>query len=175
MSGLLDELEVPRAISAPPHLDDRWAAQLVRRRLPNHRLRAARLICNLVQGEVKSAARGRRACAPERRRWERAPAAPAPPPTPSLPRPASRRQSQLSGASGDASKLGAALGDIRLDEDYDRFYRAQVLPPFQMAASSSVAPPPPPPQCMHACMYSRGAAACLVCARRVLRLRRHVS
>ncbi len=32
-------------------------------------------------------------------------------------------QNQL--PAGDAAKLGA-LGDIRLDEDYDRFYRAQV-------------------------------------------------
>lgn len=30
VSTLLDELDIPRAISAPPHLDDRWAAQLVR-------------------------------------------------------------------------------------------------------------------------------------------------
>ena len=28
---LLDELEIPRAISAPPQLDDRWALGLVRR------------------------------------------------------------------------------------------------------------------------------------------------
>ena len=34
VAGLLDELDIPRAISAPPHLDDRWAAQLVRRRPP---------------------------------------------------------------------------------------------------------------------------------------------
>lgn len=27
---MLEELDIPRAISAPPHLDDRWAAQLVR-------------------------------------------------------------------------------------------------------------------------------------------------
>jgi hypothetical protein len=30
VSTLLDELDIPRAISAPPHLDDRWATQLVR-------------------------------------------------------------------------------------------------------------------------------------------------
>ena len=43
VAGLLDELDIPRAISAPPHLDDRWAAQLVRRRPPArpHALRAA--------------------------------------------------------------------------------------------------------------------------------------
>lgn len=38
VAGLLDELDIPRAISAPPHLDDRWAAQLVRRRR-SHALR----------------------------------------------------------------------------------------------------------------------------------------
>lgn len=27
---LLDELDIPRAISAPPQLDDRWALHLVR-------------------------------------------------------------------------------------------------------------------------------------------------
>lgn len=39
VAGLLDELDIPRAISAPPHLDDRWAAQLVRRR--RRRMRCA--------------------------------------------------------------------------------------------------------------------------------------
>ena len=41
MAGLLDELDIPRAISAPPHLDDRWAAQLVRRRRRRMRCAAA--------------------------------------------------------------------------------------------------------------------------------------
>lgn len=30
VSTLLGELDIPRAISAPPHLDDRWATHLVR-------------------------------------------------------------------------------------------------------------------------------------------------
>lgn len=53
-----------------------------------------------------------------RRRRRHTPTAAAPAPT--------CLQSQLNGGGGDAAKLGAALGDIRLDEDYDRFYRAQV-------------------------------------------------
>lgn len=70
VSTLLDELEVQqRPISAPPHLDDRWAAQL----------------------------------------------------------------GQLAGALPD-QKL-SALADIRLDEDYDRFYQAQI-------ASGKKLPPP---------------------------------
>lgn len=38
-------------------------------------------------------------------------------------------QNQLNGAASGEAKLGGAAalgGDIRLDEDYDRFYRAQV-------------------------------------------------
>ena len=30
VASLVDDMEVPRATSAPPHLEDRWAAQLVR-------------------------------------------------------------------------------------------------------------------------------------------------
>jgi hypothetical protein len=113
VSTLLDELDVQqRPISAPPHLDDRWA-QLVgsgARRIAARRVDtvAAMQPCRLVVHQCMLAT----------------PAIDALPPA---------CQGQLAGTMPE-QKL-SALADIRLDEDYDRFYQAQI-------ASGKKLPPP---------------------------------
>lgn len=152
VSTLLDELDVQqRPISAPPHLDDRWAAQLVRRGQ-----RASHTSGSFSgRGRAAPGADQPRFCAVlfcatsvlSTLRLSRGPCPAAPQPAslassgtvhsyipltfPHLP---PSPQGQLAGAVGPDQKL-STLADIRLDEDYDRFYAAQV-------ASGKKLPPP---------------------------------